>query len=82
MKETLYVIATRGKGGKEVYLKATEKEVRVKGDKVKSKILCEWTEDIDEAIATFTYTDIENMAKGYFEHYNRWYIKSYDGDFS
>ena len=81
MKETLYVIATRGKGNKELYLKATDKETHIKGKKQQVKILCEWTENIEEAIATFTYSDIEDMAKNYFVNYNRWYITNYEGRF-
>lgn len=82
MKETMYVIATRGKGNKEVYLKATEKEISIKGDKVHKKILCEWTDNIDEAIATFTYSDIEYVANNYFVNYKKWYIKEYQANFS
>lgn len=81
MKETLYVIATRGKNNQEIYLKATEKETRVKGDVAKIKILCEWTTDIEEAIATFSYSDIEKMAKNYFVNYSKWYVTSYEGTF-
>ena len=75
MKENLFVIATRGRQGKEVYLKCSDKG---KGD----KILMEWTENIDEAMATFTYTDAEECAQKYFKTFNKWYIKEYQANFS
>ena len=81
MKQEMYVIATRGKNNKEIYLKATEKETRIKGDKVHIKILCEWTENIGEAIATFEYSETEKMAKNYFINYKKWYVKSYQAEF-
>lgn len=71
MKEQLFVIATRGRQGKEVYLKCSDKETS------KGKTLMEWTEDINEAMATFTYTDTEECAKKYFKNYTKWYIKEY-----
>lgn len=76
MKERLYVIATRGRQNKEIYLAVDEN--RNDYDKVYFK----WTENIDEAIATFTYTDIEDTAKNHFKNYNKWYIKEYNADFN
>lgn len=75
MKETLYVIATRGRNNKEIYLKCSDREVN-------NKILMEWTEDINEAMATFTYTECEDCAKRYFKNYNKWYITSYKASFN
>lgn len=76
MKETLYVIATRGRNNKEIYLKCSNKESK------DHKILMEWTENIDEAMATFSYSEIEQCGKNYFKNYNKWYIKDYEGIFS
>ena len=75
MKEKMYVIATKGRNNKEVYLKCSDKET--KGN----KILMEWTEDIDEAMATFSYSDIAKNAEAYFKNYNKWYIKEHNYDF-
>ena len=75
MKAELYIIATRGKQGKEIYLKCSNKETR------KGKILMEWTENIEEAMATFTYTDTEEAAKKYFKNYSKWYITKYKASF-
>ena len=82
MYEKMYVIATRGKQGKEIYLKCTEKEIRVNGNKINTKILCEWTDNIEDAIATFTYSDIEYTANNYFTNYKKWYIKEYNAKFN
>lgn len=79
MKQEMYVIATRGRGGKEVYL-AVDESKESKNNPY--KVYFKWTENIDEAIATFTYTDIEDTAKNHFRNYNKWYIKSYMADFS
>ena len=76
MKETLFVIATKGRNNKEIYLKCSEKETK------KGKILMEWTENIDEAMATFSYTEIEDCAKKYFKSFNKWYVKEWIADFS
>lgn len=71
IKQQMYVIATRGRHGKEIYLKCSEKETK------NNKILMEWTEDIDEAMATFSYTETEDCAKKYFKNYKKWYITDY-----
>ena len=76
IKERLYVIATRGRNNKEVYLKCSNKELQ------NGKILMKWTEDINEAMATFSYSEIEQCAKNYFKNYNKWYITDYKGIFS
>lgn len=76
MKETLFVIATKGRNNKEIYLKCSEKETK------KGNILMEWTENIDEAMATFSYTEIEDCAKKYFKNFNKWYIKEWIAVFS
>ena len=77
MKELLYVIATRGRGNKEIYLAVDES----RNDNLYATYF-KWTENINEAIATFTYTDIEETAKRHFKNFNKWYIKSYMADFS
>lgn len=74
MKEKLYVIATRGRNNKEVYL-AVDESRENKANLY--KIYFKWTENINEAYATFTYTDVEETAKRYFKNYNRWYITDY-----
>ena len=71
----LYVIATHGRGNKEVYLKCSDKETSL------GRILMEWTESIDEAMATFSYSEIEDCAKRYFKNFNKWYVKKYIGIF-
>lgn len=75
MINELFVIATKGKGNKEIYLKCSDKETK------SHKILMEWTEDINEAMATFSYSETEECAKNYFKNYNKWYIKSYKASF-
>ena len=45
------------------------------------KILMEWTEDIDEAFATFWYTDAEQCATRYFKNYKKWYITDFLASF-
>ena len=69
MKEEMYVIATRGRNNKEIYLACSDKGMI-------------WTENIDDSMATFSYTETENCAKNYFKTYNKWYIKSYLANFS
>ena len=76
MKADLFVIATRGRDGKEIYLKCSDKITR------KGNIIMEWTEDINEAMATFTYSEIESVAKRYFKSFTRWYIREYSAQFS
>ena len=76
MKEKLFVIATKGRKGKEIYLAVDEER-----SKYSQKMFFKWTENIDEAIATFTYTDVEDTAKRHFKNYNKWYITSYDALF-
>lgn len=73
--EELFVIATRGRNNKEIYLKCSDKES-------KNKILMEWTEDITEAMATFNYSEISECAKNYFKNFNKWYITSYNARFN
>lgn len=75
MQEYLYVIATKGKNNKEIYLKCSDKETTT------GKILMEWTENIDEAFATFSYTETEECADNYFKNYNKWYITRYKATF-
>lgn len=79
MKERMYVIATRGRGNKEIYLAVDETKENKKDP---YKIYFKWTENIDEAIATFNYTDIEETAKRHFKNYNKWYIRDYMANFS
>lgn len=71
MRELMYVIATRGQHNKEIYLAVDEKRSAGAG----TKIFYKWTEDVDEAIATFTITDAEEQAKRHFKNFNKWYIK-------
>lgn len=78
MKERLYVIATKGRGNKEVYL-AIDESKESKTDPY--KVYFKWTEDINEAMGTFTYTDVEDCAKHHFKNFNKWYITSYMADF-
>lgn len=75
MKEKLYVIATKGRQGKEIYLACNE-------DSPVDKVLMKWTENIDEAMATFSYTETEDVAKSYFKNFNKWYIKEYVATFN
>ena len=74
MKEMLYVIATRGRYNKELYLAIDE-------DRYGDKVYFKWVEDVDKAYATFTYNDIVDTAKCHFKNYNKWYITSYEGVF-
>ena len=76
MRETMYVIATKGKNNKEIYLKCSNRESK------DGRILMEWTEDINEAMATFTYTEVEECAKQYFKNFNKWYIRNYIATFN
>lgn len=78
MKQEMFVIATRGRQGKEVYL-AYDNE---RSSKSLTKCYMKWTEDIDEAMATFTYTDAEECAKKHFKNFNKWYIKPFMATFS
>ena len=76
MKQELFIIATRGRGNKEIYLAVDESK------NYKDKVYFKWTEDIDEAYATFEYSDIEYTAKHYFKNYNKWYITTHNYSFS
>ena len=67
----MFVIATRGKNNKEVYL-AVDESKESKTDPY--KIYFKWTENIEEALATFNYCDIEYTAKNYFKNFKKWYI--------
>ena len=78
MKETLYVIATRGRNNKEIYLAVDESR---EDENNPYKIYFKWVEDINEAIATFNYCDVEETAQRHFKNYNKWYITSYEGRF-
>ena len=73
----MFVIATKGRNGKEIYLAVDEER-----SKSTQKIFFKWTEDINDAIATFTYTDVEDTAKRHFKNYNKWYIRSFDALFA
>ena len=57
MKQELYVIATKGRNNKEIYLKCSEEET------TKDIILMKWTTDIEESYADFEYSNIEKFAK-------------------
>ena len=76
MYEKMYVIATRGRGNKEIYLKVDEKKETKDG-----KILMSWTENIEEALATFFITDVQEIAENYFKNFNKWYITDYQAYF-
>lgn len=76
MKQEMYVIATRGKGNKEIYLAIDESKDS------NDRIYFKWVEDINEAYATFTYTDVETTAINHFKNYTKWYIKSYMASFN
>lgn len=71
----MYVIATRGRGNKEVYLAIDE-------SRNTKNVMFKWTENIEDAYATFAYSDVEDTAKKYFKNYNKWYITSYDATFN
>ena len=75
MKQTLYVIATKGKNNKEIYLKCSDENT------TKDIILMKWTTDIEESYADFNYSDIEKFAKNYFKNFNKWYIKKWVATF-
>lgn len=77
MKEILYVIATRGKNGKEIYLSVDEERSNNKYDKIYFK----WTENVEDAYADFNGYDIEQFAKNYFTYYKKWYITCYRATF-
>ncbi len=74
----MYVIATRGRGNKEIFLAVDESIVN---GAEPYKIHFKWTEDIEEAYATFTYTDVEETAKRHFKNYNKWYVKEINAKF-
>ena len=61
----LYVIATRGRNGKEIYLKCSE-----------TKSGMEWTEDIEESYA-LEYHLIKRFAEDYFKNFKKWYLTEY-----
>ena len=71
----LYVIATRGPGNKEFYLACDESKDS------DGKLHMKWTENIEDAYATFEFHETEDFAKLWFKKYNRWYIKKYVGIF-
>ena len=75
MKQELYVIATKGRNNKEIYLKCSEEET------TKDIILMKWTTDIEESYADFEYSNIEKFAKKYFKNFNKWYIKKWVATF-
>lgn len=75
MKQELYVIATKGRNNKEIYLKCSEEET------TKDIILMKWTTDIEESYADFDYSSIEKFAKNYFKNFNKWYIKKWVATF-
>ena len=74
MKERLYVIATKGRNNKEIYLKCSDKEIN-------NKIIMNWSEDLEESYADYDYSRIEKFAKEYFKNYNKWYIKEWVATF-
>ena len=76
MEEKMYVIATRGKNNKELYLKCKE------DNNYDKKIMFEWCEDIEESYADFDYIRIEKLAQSYFKNYNKWYIKEHNYEFN
>ena len=78
MKEKLYVIATRGRNNKEIYL-AVDESREDKNNPFKTYF--KWTENIEEAIADFWTGDLERQASNYFKNFKKWYIKSYDATF-
>ena len=71
MRELMYVIATRGQHNKEIYLAVDEK----RSAEADTKIFYKWTEDVEQAIATFNASDIEEVAQRHFKNYTKWYIK-------
>lgn len=75
MKETMFVIATKGRNNTEVYLKCSDKETK------SGKVLMDWTTEIDDSYADFSYTDIEKFAKSYFKNFKKWYIKEWVATF-
>lgn len=75
MKQEMYVIATRGRNNKEIYLAVDE-------SKNTERIMFKWTEDIEEAYAAFTYSDVEDTARNYFKNFNKWYITTYKAIFN
>ena len=78
MKEEMFVIATRGKNNKEIYLAVDE----TKEDKNNPyKVYFRWTEDVEEALSTFNYSDVEETAKHHFKNFNKWYITTHSYDF-
>ena len=77
MQEDLYVIATRVQDGKEIYL-AIDEGKSLAYDKTYFK----WVEDINDAYATFSPSEVEDTARHHFKSYNRWYITSYKASFN
>lgn len=77
MKQEMYVIAARGRGNVEVYL-AVDESIKCKDP---FKVFFKWTENINEALATFTISDLEDTAKCHFKNYNKWYIKPINATF-
>lgn len=75
MKQELYVIATKGRNNKEIYLKCSDEET------TNDTILMKWTTDIEESYADFEYSNIEKFAKNYFKNFNKWYIKKWVATF-
>jgi len=65
MKVKLWVIATKGKGGKEIYLKCGTNGRQM-----------EWTENIDDSYAV-KYHQAKRFAEDYFKHYSKWYLREY-----
>lgn len=80
MKETMYVIATRGRQGREVYLAYDEE--RASKSKDPYKLFFKWTENINEAYALFHDWELEDWAKEYFKNFNKWYVKGFQAIFS
>lgn len=62
----LYVIATRGKGGQEIYLKCSDD----------GSNRMEWTTNIDDSYAV-EYRHAKDFAENYFKHFNKWYLTEY-----
>lgn len=75
VKELMYVIATRGQHNKEIYLAYDEE--RTAKCKDPFKCILKWTDNIEEAIATFTITDAEEQAQRYFKNFKKWYVRPY-----
>lgn len=72
--ETMFVIATKGRNNKEIYLAVDE-------SKNTDKVIFKWVDTPDDAYMTFSYSDIEETAKHYFKNFNKWYITTCKVDF-